>query len=499
MYDDELLKITADNIEHVRVDEMNSMPMIKLKDIKEFIKFAKKCGSGFVCVYGGKEPNSGKFFVVVGGVLYWIPNKGYKKVRDYLIGSEKGFNNGGDYYGGEEFGFSNSNEYIKFKEAGFDNTYDYQNAEKLGYLKGFEELENEELLYNNTINECKYITYYGKNGFMDEYNIINDADLYYFATKNNFENFEEFKSALLVGFGNSNDYKDALEKGFKTAEEYYTGLEEGFKTAEEYYKSLELGIHSKESFEFYDKLEKIKLKYNLDTFEEALLYDILFNMPVGSAISVDELWDNLRNNKKIKQVPKERINALLKNHAQLKNRTGKIEQSQIWYSKIFDDIEDLKKYILQQEFISSIIKYNKNKSIFEKCKMPIFSKRFIIIDTIDINHKYILQLRDFIRELHFEVVIITHKSKRLSSSINGAHIITANSEEGVQDILINYVKGFGASVITNEKFEELRKIDKWVSDNIDKYIINYSISEEDIISLSRKEILKLHLMKMIRK
>ena len=108
-------------------------------------------------------------------------------------------------------------------------------------------------------------------------------------------------------------------------------------------------------------------------------------------------------------------------------------------------------------------------------------------------------MRDFIRELHFEVVIITHKSKRLSSSINGAHIITANSEEGVQDILINYVKGFGASVITNEKFEELRKIDKWVSDNIDKYIINYSISENDTILINKKEILKLHLMKMIRK
>ncbi|UXM84351.1 hypothetical protein [Methanococcus aeolicus] len=498
MYNDELLKITADNIEHVQVEEMNPMPMIKLKSIKEFIMFAKKCGSGFVCVYNEKESNSGKFFVMVGGVLYWIPNKGYNKLRDYLIGSKQGYNNGNDYYEGKEFGFSKCNEYIKFKEAGFDNTHDYRNAKKLGYLKGLEELEHMGLLYNNTLNECKYINYYGDSGFIEEYDIANNADLYYFAIKNNFEDFEEFKSALLAGFRNANAYKNAYKNGFKTAEEYHLCLEEGFKTAEEYHKSLELGMHSKESLEFYDKLEKIKLKYNLDTFEEALLYDTIFNMPVNGAISIDELWDNLRNNKKIKQVPKERINAILENHDQLKNKSEKIEYTQTWYSKTFEDKDDLKKYILQQEFISSIIKYNENKEIFEKYNMPIFSKRFIIIDTSSITHKYISQLRDIIRELHFEVVTIIPRFKKSSSPIAGTYTILTNSEEGVLNIIINYIKGFGASVITNEKFEEWRKIDRWVSDNIDKYLINYSISEEDIISIDRKEILRLHLTEMIK-
>lgn len=130
--------------------------------------------------------------------------------------------------------------------------------------------------------------------------------------------------------------------------------------------------------------------------------------------------------------------------------------------------------------------------------MPIFSKRFIIIDTSSITHKYISQLRDIIRELHFEVVTIIPRFKKSSSPIAGTYTILTNSEEGVLNIIINYIKGFGASVITNEKFEEWRKIDRWVSDNIDKYLINYSISEEDIISIDRKEILRLHLTEMIK-
>ena len=71
---DSILKLHANSYEHIKVDELSSMPMIKLKDVKEFLRFAKKCGTGFVCVYGGGDTESGKFFITVNGVIYWIPN-----------------------------------------------------------------------------------------------------------------------------------------------------------------------------------------------------------------------------------------------------------------------------------------------------------------------------------------------------------------------------------------------------------------------------------------
>ncbi len=496
---DGLLKLHAESYEHIKVDEISSMPMIKLKDIKEFLRFSRRCGTGFVCVYEGEENKSGKFFITVNGVIYWIPNQGYKSLYDLFVGTEKGFKFGEDYYNYVELGFSSPKEYFEFKESGFNDKFDYLNAKKLGFIGGLKKLEEEGLAYDDLLSECKYIVCYTKEGYKDEYRICSDAELYYYAIEEGFKDFEEFSNALLLEFGNAEAYRDALNNGFQTADKYYEGLEGGFKNIEEYKKAKELGIYSKQSYDLYLKLKEIMKEYGLSTFEEALLYDILFNIPIGDKITVDELWDKLKNDNRIKLTPKEK---LIIEHNNLYKKDKITDYTQKWFSKRFNNIGELKKYLIHDDFMSSILKYDINKGIFEKTPSTIFSKRYVVIDGINIAKnidnevndgdilKYMTSVRNVIKELGFEKIIVMDKSKSSSNKYDDVNIKEVNSKDEAYQLIINYVKGLGALVITNETFEEWKQNDSWVAQNIHKYIVNYTI-KDGCVEVNKKVIKKL--------
>ena len=473
--------------EYVKVDEMSPMPMIKLKNVEEFSKFAKKCGTGFICIYGGSDADLGKFFITVNGVVYWIPNQGYKTLYDLFLGTKMGFESGENYYQYNELGFSSLKEYFEFKESGFDDKFDYLKAKKLGFIGALKKLEEEGLAHDDLLDGCKYIVCYTKEGYKDEYKIYSDADLYYYAIEEGFKDFEEFSNALLLEFGNAEAYRYALSNGFQTAEKYYSGLEGGFKNIEEYNKAKELGIYSKSSYELYLKLKDIMKDYDLTTFEEALLYDIIFNIPIGDKITINEIWDKLKNDSRIKLTPKEKLLVETINLY----KTDKIaDYTQKWFSKRFNSKGELKKYIIHDEFISSILKYNLDNGVFEKTPSTIFSKRYVVIDGINIAQNikdndifsHIKSVMDMIKELGFEKIVIMEKSEVPSViyRYDDANVKEANSKEEAYDLIINYIKGLGALAITNETFDEWKQKDKWIARNVHKYIVNYTIKNGNI-------------------
>jgi hypothetical protein len=486
---DSLLKLHANTYEHIKVDEMSSMPMIKLKNVREFLKFAGKCGTGFVCVYDGEENESGKFFITVNGVIYWIPNQGYNSLYDLFVGSETGFSLGEDYYKYRELKFSSPKEYFEFKKSGFSSKSDYMTAKKLGFIGSLKRLEEEGLAYDDLLSDCKYVVCYTKEGYKDEYKFCSDADVYYYAIEEGFKNFDEFCNALLLEFGNAEAYRDALQNGFQTADKYYDGLEGGFKNIEEYNRAKELGIYSKQSYKLYLKLKNIMSEYRLETFEEAFLYDIIFDIPIGSKITIDELWERLKNDSRIKLTPKERLLVETYNLYNCNNDSEKIsDYTQKWFSKRFNSKGELKKYLIHDDILSSILKYRLEQGIFEKTPSTIFSKRYVVIDGINISQNisdenlfdYIKSITDMIKELGFEKIIIMDKSKIPSNEYNDVNLKEVDSKEEAYELIISYVKGLGALVITNETFDSWKQKDKWISKNIHKYIVNYSITNKQI-------------------
>ncbi|WP_048057933.1 hypothetical protein [Methanothermococcus okinawensis] len=432
---DSLLKIYASSYEHVKVDEIKAMPMIKLKDVREFLKFASKYKAKIICEYDGNNgdnntankydnninkgnkdatnkqdiKDSGMFFITLNGAIYWIPNKGYKSLYDLFDGVEKGFEFGEDYYRYKELGFSNAKEYFEFKESGFKDKDDYKNAKKLGFIGALNKLKKEGLAYDDLLSGCKYITCYTEEGYRDEYRICSDADLYYYAIEEGFKDFKELFNALLLEFGNVEIYRDALDNGFQNAEEYYNCLERGFKNIEEYNKAKKLGVCSKSSYELYLKLKGIMSEYRLATFEEALLYDIILDIPFGSEITIDEIWDKLKNDKRIELTPEEKLQVM----AGHKEKDKIINYTQKWFSKRFDNKEDLKKYMLNDEFINSMLNYDLDKYNFKKTCPVILSKRYIIIDGINIAQnikddtifKYIHRTINMAKKIGFENII----------------------------------------------------------------------------------------------
>ena len=80
----------------------------------------------------------------------------------------------------------------------------------------------------------------------------------------------------------------------------------------------------------------------------------------------------------------------------------------------------------------------------------------------------------------FEKIIIIEKSKTSLSNYNNTNVKETDSKEEAYNLIINYVKGMGALVITNETFDEWKKNDRWIARNIHKHIVNYSINNGNI-------------------
>ncbi len=489
-----LLNIKLLNVNYIQFYKLHNIPLIELNNIEDFVEYISLKEIKIV----GVQPEMERFIIVDSGVAYSIGNGGYLTIEDYLEGIDK-YSCAKEYYREKEYESVGIKEPDKYKELGFKNEKDYIDAYNLGYLKGLKKLYDEKLLYEDKLTGNNYISYYGKNGFIDETIIENVADIYYFSKKQGFKNFEELLNSLKLGFGDSEDYNIALKKNFNSAEEYYISLEEGYDNPEDYHISNKLKIDNKESYELYEELLKIKNKYQLKTFEEAMLYNIIFKMKINSKITIKEMWHKLRNDEKIKPQEKKKINVLLKDKEKLKQRFKPIEYVQEWYSLKFKSIDELRNYILNNDFIMNLITYDKNNDSIEKYNRRIFSERFIIVDNHELTLEQLKLLKLKLNKLKFEVAIFAEESKTMLYKSNSIYTIPVSSKECINKMIINYVKGFGLLVITNNTFGEYRTYDNWVKENIDKHIINYKINKDNEVEINTKDLLKKTINNMITK
>ncbi|CAB3288580.1 conserved protein of unknown function [Methanocaldococcus lauensis] len=482
-----ILKIRANLIKYVDVDEIENLPKVKVKSVEEFLESHRVLGKNVIYKY---EDNIEQiFFFVDNGVIFYIPTNGFKSLPDMIEAKSLGLS-AEEYY--EYLQFGNIDEYKKYKSSGFRNIEDYKKAKELGFIDGLEKLVNENIAKKV---DDKYIIEYLYYGILEEQIFSNDAELYYFALDRGFKSFDELVEALKAGFGDYREYQDALKRGFKDAYEYNDALSRGFKDAEEYKIAKTLGVSSEKELKEYKELKRICENFELETFEEGYLLKILMDMRLDETISLKDLYNKLKEKERLMKIKKDMLNKL----ADISGPS--------WYSTRFTTIDDLEEYLENSETISLLGEYIKEEKIFRRIYPPKPSRRIVIIDAItvlgnmhNLSSKSIENLIKKIKNAGFKNVMVivdieTYykiKGKDIwKYLIDKCKIKRVESKDEAYDFIIDYIKNFGALVISNASFKDyIMKNPKYPSyKEIKDYIIPFTIKDGYInidIELLRK-------------
>ncbi|XRO74677.1 NYN domain-containing protein [Methanocaldococcus sp. 28A] len=482
-----ILKIKANLIKYVDVDEIENLPKVKVKSVEEFLEAHRVLGKNVIYRY---EDNLEQiFFFVDNGVIFYIPTHGFKSLSDFIEAKSLGLS-AEEYYEYLEFG--NLDEYKKYKTSGFRNIEDYKKAKELGFINGLKKLVEENIAKKV---DDKYIIEYLNYGILEEQTFSNDAELYYFALEKGFKNFDELVKALKAGFGDINEYQDALKRGFKDAYEYNDALSKGFNDAEEYKIAKAVGVLSKKELEEYKELKRICENFGLETFEEGYLLKILMDMNIDETINLKDLYNKLKEKEKLMKIKKDMLNKIVNNSVPL------------WYSTRFITIDDLEEYLENSEIVSFLGEYIKEEKIFRRIYPPKPSRRIVIIDALSVlgnihnlSSKSIENLIKKIKNAGFKYIIVVIdmetyykiKGKDIwNYLVNECNIKRVKSKDEAYDFIIDYIKNFGALVISNTSFKDyIMKNPKYPPyKEIKDYIIPFTIEDGEInidIELLRK-------------
>ena len=472
--------IYLNQIKCIEVEEIENLPKIKLKSINEFLELIKTLKKPIIYRY------EDVFFIVDSGAMYYIPAEGFKTLEDLINAKNLGLN-AEEYY--EYIEFSDMEEYKKYKSSGFSSVEDYNKAKELGFIGGLERLVKKGIAIKK---DDKYVISYSTPSTMKEMSFENDASLYYFAMENGFKDFDELVNVLKLGFIDVNEYKDALKRGFKNAYEYNDALSRGFKDAEEYNLAKEMGIKTKEEFDEYKKLKQICEYFGLGTFEEAYLIDILMNMDIGSQITLNDLYKKLKEKVGLLRIKKEVFNKLYSS------------STSSWYSIKFLTVDELDEYLSKSEIVKYLGEYDKNTKIFRRCYPSEPSKRFVIIDGISVlnsvdvpSAKYIEEVIKKIKDAGFKHIIIIDTEtyqKSIDKDVyeklaKECEIKKEASKEDAYRLIAEYIKTFGALVVSNASFKDYMIKDPHGYKSINNYIIPFVVKKGEIdidVELLRK-------------
>ncbi|AAB99095.1 TPA: hypothetical protein HA335_02730 [Methanocaldococcus jannaschii] len=484
--DKNILKIRANLIKYIDVDEIEELPKVKVKNVEEFLEAHRVLGKHVICRY--KDNLEDIFFFVDNGVIFYIPSDGFKTLEDLIEAKSLGLS-AEEYYEYLEFG--DINEYKKYKSSGFKSIEEYKKAKDLGFIGGLEELVKEGIAQRL---DDKYIIEYLYYGILENREFSNDAELYYFAIEKGFSDFDELKNALKAGFGDANEYKDALNRGFKDAYEYNDALSKGFRDADEYKIAKAIGVNSKKELEEYMELKRICENFGLETFEEGYLLKVLMDLKIDEEITLKELYNKLKEKERLMKIKKDVLNKL----ANL--------SSPSWYSTRFTTVDDLEEYLVDSEIVSYLGEYIKEEKIFRRIYPPKPSRRIVIIDAISVlNNMHNLSpnsIENLIKKIKnagFKNIItvmdtVTYykiKGKDICRFLaNECNIKVSKSKDEAYKLIIEYIKNFGALVISNASFKDyIIKDSKLFYKDIKEYIIPFIVENGEInldIELLRK-------------
>ena len=465
------------NMRYIKIKNKENISTIEIDDFNDFLKLIEEYRPKIIFVkIGNNKLDSGYFMFWSGNVAFKIKNNNYKNIFDMENGISEGFPDGNKYYDAIKKGFSNYEEYSKAIAVGYNNKIEYDDSQKLGFRGSLEEIKK----VLGTINPHLYINKFGTLISSFKY----EADVYRYAKENGFENFVEFKDALSKSFINSEEYREAIKNGFKDYYQYKEAKEKGFINAKDFEEAKKLDIHSYAEYNLYKTLLRVKIGYRLQTMEEALLFKILLELKPKTKISVEKIWKELTNEE----------NSYLPI-----GFAGEIRAK--WFSRKFNNLEDLEKYLSRSRKIKNNIGfYDANGGVFERF-FPKFKK--VIVDGSNVawnegskdqgDKAHAKNIKLVVKSLkekgYSDIEVIVDASLRhqvddldifAELAIKGI-LKEAPANRSADEFIIKYAKDKNAYIVSNDTFKDWKEKDKWIKENIDKYRVAFMIDEENEI------------------
>lgn len=358
---------------YYNIEGYRQFPTILLDEIEVFEKLVVKYQPEFIWITQKKRqvesekndliaritPNQKlvtAFCFVHDGIMYEANAMNFRTIEDYKTGVGKGFAMGDEYYTATAAGFIDKTEYDEATKAGFTERINYLNAKETGFLGAFDNLK---LAVNQgRLNPTEY---------KKIKNLKNDAQIDTFADSLGYENYEEFEKALMSGFVKvtAQEYRTAVEKGFQTSNNYEKAKEGNFEDPTEFASAKQVGISKKGEFEVYQSLVNLKQTHNFRTIEQAHLFQLLSDLETGKKLSVSRIWDLLKDAQQ-ELTGSNNTEDRKWFDTPLTQLFGKKEAFPVWYDATFQDIIELKVFLISNENLGKIGRYDADGEIFEK-------------------------------------------------------------------------------------------------------------------------------------
>ena len=469
-----------ENIRYVKISYYADGPIVVVENINEFVELIKAYNSKFVFVKLEEKReeydyniDNGYFILSHEGIAFKIKNKNYKTISDMIKGTSNGFSDADKYYDAVKRGFIDYNEYNNAIQLGYENRDDYLYSQEMGFRGSLEDIKNIEL--------DKYDSYNVHNVRNLIYDFKKEADIYYYGEKNGFDNYNEFKTAISKLFLTADDYRVAIKKGFTNGAEYTKAKEMGFDNPKEFEEALKLNIETKSEYDTYCKLREIMKKYDLETTEEALLFKILLDLNPKKKISAEKIWSKLTSEETKYKLKGDWYH----------------ERFAEWFSKKFNDKNDLKEYLAESKKMVQIGYYDIEGEVFERKVVP--QVRKIIVDGSNVAWaggsrdkgdkpyaKNIKLVIDALREGGYSDILVIIDAS-LNHLVEDVDILLylkkektlkeAPAKRDADEFILKYLKEYSAYVITNDTFKDWKEKDEWVNENIEKYRVSFMINE----------------------
>lgn len=365
---------------YCNINSFQQVPTVYLQDMTTFEQLIDKYKPDLVMVSEEEQENGKKIFerartvfqpttekpqtntflsFFVHGLLYSVSAMGYYTIEDYKQGTTNGYQWGGDYYRAAPIGFVNYNEYEACQRAGFAlDRKGYLQAAEQGFDKAYAKIEH--LAHTQQITE---------NTYRKLKNLSTDAQIYIYAQKLGYHTFEQLEKAIRVDFVDvlATTFETAQQKGFNTYHQFAKAQQGDFETPDQMNDALAIGISTRDKYEKYQTLNALKIKYTFKTTEQALIYDLLQQMPSKKVLPTTRIWEMLKEAER-----QFMTNTLFGNDDDQKKwyepLAQIVQKSKLpnWYSADFRDISDLKTFLNNNPYIKVLGDYDTEADVFER-------------------------------------------------------------------------------------------------------------------------------------
>ena len=460
---------SQNEFQYIEAKEFLNLPVIEISDVKSFMRLAKD--NLVQHIFKIRTDNKVEFFFPHNSVVYKIAGDDFKTLEDMQQAQNRNYPDAKTYYIGTGKGFTNYQEYVDLDQTGIESKEDYLSAGTAGFKEGFEKFR------------LKYDDY--KKGILTSVipaDIDNPVKLHKYALQKGIATYVEFEKIYNARFPDLLTYNDGLLKGFKDGWSYEDGRKRGFSDAKEYNEANKLHIEFKKDYDEYRFLKDLNQNRNYP-YDQLQLLIALSNCDNGTIVSIADAKKMLQNAQE-----------------KLKKPTGVEGQKFIpmWYTRSIDQEDKLIAFLKGNEELKKFGFFNTEKNSFEIFKASAI-KIFVDGSNVAYNGKGKPELKNIrlvIKELNFwkfkNVTVIVdaslkHKIKDpelLEEVKKECEYMEAPANTSADAFLIASAKKEKCLVVTNDKFEDWKAKDKWVSDKIASIRVAFTISKDERVNLS---------------